>query len=84
MYDYIFSSPNLLGEFRDLRIREDTALMMLSTALKDLAVEYNLYVESGTQLSGNYDEWEGVRNQTLIRGTQRACYILAAYQRGRI
>lgn len=69
MYDYIFSSPNLLGEFRDLRIREDTALMMLSTALKDLAVEYNLYVESGTQLSGNYDEWEGVRNQTLIRGT---------------
>ena len=56
--------------------------MMLSTALKDLAVEYNLYVESGTQLSGDYDGWEGVRNQTLIRGTQRACYILSAYQRG--
>ena len=70
MYDYIFSSPNLLGEFRDLRIREDTALMMLSTALKDLAVEYNLYVESGTQLSGDYDGWEGVRNQTLIRGAK--------------
>ena len=73
MYDYIFSSPNLLGEFRDLKVREDVALMLLSTALKDLAVEYNLYVESGTQLSGNYDEWEGVRNQTLIRGSKAVC-----------
>ena len=73
MYDYIFSSPNLLGEFRDLKVREDVALMLLSTALKDFAVEYNLYVESGTQLSGNYDEWEGVRNQTLIRGSKAVC-----------
>lgn len=69
-YDYIFSSPNLLGEFRDLKVREDVALMMLSTALKDMAVEFNLYVESGTQLSGDYENWEGVRNQTLIRGAK--------------
>lgn len=70
MYDYIFSSPNLLGQFRDLKIRQDSALMMMSTALKDLAVEYNLYIESGTQLSGDYDNWEGVRNQTLIRDSK--------------
>ena len=36
-YDYIFSSPNLLSEFKDARIREDVSLMMLSTALKDIA-----------------------------------------------
>lgn len=69
-YDYIFSSPNLLGEFRDLRIREDVALLMLSTALKDLAVEYDLYIESATQLSGDYDNFEGIRNHTLIRGSK--------------
>lgn len=69
-YDYIFSSPNLLGEFRDLRIREDVALLMFSTALKDLAVEYNLFVETATQLSGDYDNFEGIRNHTLIRGAK--------------
>lgn len=46
------------------------ALMLLSTALKDIAVNNNIYVESGTQLSGEYDNWEGVRNQTLIRGSK--------------
>ena len=34
-YDYIFSSPGLLSEFRDIKVREDVALMLLSTALKD-------------------------------------------------
>ena len=29
-YDYIFSSPGLLGEFRDLRIREDRVMLMSS------------------------------------------------------
>ena len=41
-YDYIYSSPNLLGEFRDIKIREDVILTMLSTALKDIAVDNNL------------------------------------------
>lgn len=30
-YDYIFSSPGLLGEFRDLKIREDERLLRLNT-----------------------------------------------------
>lgn len=45
-------------------------LTMLSTALKDIAVENNVFVESGTQLSGNFEEFEGVRNQTLLRGSK--------------
>lgn len=69
-YDYIFSSPGLLGEFRDLRVREDVALMLLSTALKDLAVELKIFIESGTQLSGDYENWKGIRNQTLIRSSK--------------
>ena len=45
-YDYIFSSPSLLGEFRDLKIREDVALGLLGAALKDLAVELGIFVMS--------------------------------------
>lgn len=70
-YDYIFSSPGLLNEYRDLKVREDVVLMMLSTALKDIAVELNMFVMSGTQLSA---EWEskkgGIRNQNMLRGAK--------------
>ena len=69
-YDYIFSSPSLLGEFRDIKVREDVVLMLLSTALKDLAVELNIFIQSGTQLSGEYENWKGIRNQTLIRSAK--------------
>ena len=69
-YDYIFSSPALLNEFRDLRIREDVALMMLTTALKDIAVELNLFIMTSTQLSGEYDKTQGIKNQTLLRGSK--------------
>jgi len=68
-YDYIFSSPNLLNEFRDLRIREDVALGMLSTALKDLAVEMNLFVESGTQTNAKAKD-EDERDEGAIRGSR--------------
>lgn len=68
-YDYIFSSPGLLGEFRDLKIREDVALMMLSNTIKEIAAEYQIFMMSGTQLN---DRWETstVRNQNHIRGSK--------------
>lgn len=68
MYDYIFSSPSLLAEFRDLKVREDVALFMMSTALKDLAAELNVFVMSGTQLNGEAEEKKGIKNQTVLRG----------------
>lgn len=68
MYDYIFSSPSLLAEFRDLKIREDVALFMMSTALKDLAAELNIFVMSGTQLNGEAEEKKGIKNQSVLRG----------------
>ena len=70
-FDYIFSNPALLNEFRDLRIREDVALLMLSTALKDLAVEQNVFMMSATQVNSNTDGNEkGIKNQNSIRGSK--------------
>ena len=69
-YDYIFSSPSLLNEFRDLRIREDVALNLLSTALKDLAVELKIFVMSATQTNAKSDEDKAIKNESVIRGAR--------------
>lgn len=70
-FDYIFSNPALLNEFRDLKIREDVALLMLSTALKDLAVEQDIFMMSATQLNSSQDTNEkGIKNQNSIRGSK--------------
>lgn len=70
-YDYIFSSPALLNEFRDLKIREDVALRLLSTALKDLATELNLFVMSSTQLNSEGDDTnKPIKNESAIRGSR--------------
>ena len=71
IFDYIFSNPALLNEFRDLKIREDVALLMLSTALKDLAVEQDVFMMSATQLNSSQDTNEkGIKNQNSIRGSK--------------
>lgn len=69
-YDYIFSSPSLLNEFRDLKIREDVILMMLSTTLKDLAAELDVFIMSATQVNGELEEKKGIKNQTCLRGAK--------------
>lgn len=82
-FDYIFSNPALLNEFRDLRIREDVALLMLSTALKDLAVEQNVFMMSATQVNSNTDGNEkGIKNQNSIRGQLGPLHSLSIYQWG--
>lgn len=72
-YDYIFSSPGLLNEYRDLHLREDVILLMLSTALKDLSNELNIFMMSGTQLNDKWKEWKGIRDYGLIRGSRAIC-----------
>lgn len=73
-FDYIFSSPGLLSEYRDLKIREDVALLMLSNSLKEIATECNVYVRSATQLNGSALENDTknprVRNQAMLRGSK--------------
>lgn len=69
-YDYIFTTPSLLNEFRDLKVREDVVLTLLSTLLKDLAVELGIFIMSGTQLNRTWEEKKGgIRNQNMIRGS---------------
>ena len=69
-YDYIFSSPGLLQEYKDLNLREDVILMMTSTALKDLANELNIFMMSGTQLNEKWKDYKGIRDYNLIRGSK--------------
>lgn len=68
-YDYIFSSPALVTEFKGANLREDVVLMMLSNTLKEIAVEHQVFIMSSTQLNG---EWQKttIRNANLIRGSK--------------
>lgn len=68
-FDYIFLTPSLLSEFRDLRIRDDVALNLLSTALKDLAADLQIFVSSATQLNREKEDGRsGMKNQYNLRG----------------
>ena len=70
-YDYIFATPSLLNEFRDLSIRADVALRMLSTLLKDLAVELDIFIMSATQITGQVEFKPGyIRNYMLLRDSK--------------
>ena len=74
-FDYIFSSPGLLGEYRDLGLRTDEALLLLSNSLKEVATECNVYVRSATQLNASaLDPGDGkrtvIRNQNMLRASK--------------
>ncbi len=70
-YDYIFSSPGLLSEFRDVEVREDVALMMLSNSLKETAMTYNVFIQSATQLNDGWSKKNiGLRDQNCLRGSK--------------
>lgn len=67
-YDYIFSSPAMLNEYRDLGLREDVCLRLFTTALKNLATELDVFILTSTQISN--DEGEGFRDFHNIRGSK--------------
>lgn len=67
-YDYIFSSPSLVSQFSDSKLREDVVLMMLSNQLKQLAKDYNIFIFSSTQVNANAMTEEGFKNESCIRG----------------
>ncbi len=69
-YDYIFISPSLLNEFKGFNLRNDEILLMFSTALKDLAVELNVFVMSSTQVNSNADNNQNIRNESTIAGSR--------------
>lgn len=69
-YDYIFSSPAMLNEYRDLKLREDVCLRMFTTSLKNLAIELNAFVLTSTQISNDDDKNGGFRDFRNIQGSK--------------
>lgn len=67
-FDYVFVSPALLGEFRGHNIRNDEALLLMATALKDLAIEQNVSVFTSTQVNAKIDENKEIRNESALAG----------------
>lgn len=69
-YDYIHISPSLLAEFKGFNLRNDEVLLMFSTALKDLAVELNVFMMSSTQLNAKGDDNSSIRNEASLSGSR--------------
>ena len=67
-YDYIFIGPALLNEFRGFGVRNDEVLLMMATALKDLAVELNVCVFTSTQVNAKADDNTEIRNEASLAG----------------
>lgn len=69
-YDYVFVSPSLLSEFRGMSLRNDEILLMFSDALKQLAVELDVFLMSSTQVNANADHSGDIRNEASIAGSR--------------
>ena len=69
-YDYIFSSPAMLNEYRDIGVREDVALRLFTTTLKNLAVELNAFIMTSTQVSNDDTEKGGFRDYHQVQGSK--------------
>lgn len=69
-YDYIHISPSLLSEFKGFSLRNDEVLLMFSTALKDLAVELQVFMMSSTQVNANADSNQNIRNEASLSGSR--------------
>lgn len=69
-YDYIFINPGLLREFKHSKLRNDEVLLMFSTALKDLAVELDVFIATSTQTSSSADNNTNIRNEGSIAGAR--------------
>ena len=70
-YDYIFTSPSLITEFASADVKEYVALMMLSNTLKEVAMNYNVFIQSATQLNDGWSKKEiGLRDQNCLRGSK--------------
>ena len=67
-YDYVFISPSLLNEFRGFNLRNDEVLLLMTTALKDLAVELNVALFTATQVNANADNSKEIRNEASLAG----------------
>lgn len=72
-FDYIHSSASILlevgGKGGVKGLREDNVLFLMSSKLKDIAVQYGVFVLSSTQLNAQYTDSE-TPDQNLLRGSK--------------
>lgn len=68
-YDYIFNSPALTQEFGTSNLREDVVLMMLSNSLKEIAAQYDVFIFTASQLSGDFNK-KCQRTASFLRGSK--------------
>ena len=72
-FDYIHSSASILMEVGGSHgvkgLREDNVLFLLSSKLKDIAVQYGVFILSSTQLNSSYQE-STTPDQNLLRGSK--------------
>ena len=72
-HDYIHTSMKILEEISKrsggVKLREDNILFMLSNKLKDLCNQYGIFIESATQLNGDWKDVE-IPDQNLLRGAK--------------
>lgn len=69
-YDYIFESPSLYNEFRGMNLRTDQMLFNFSDVLKNLAVELDIFIMSGTQVNAKSDSAKDIRNEAALAGAR--------------
>ena len=73
IHDYLHTSLKILEEITHkaggVKLREDNVLFMLSTRLKDICNQYEVFIESATQLNGAYQESD-TPDQNLLRGAK--------------
>ena len=72
-FDYLSTSMSILEEVSSkahgTKIREDNILFMLSTKLKDLCNQYNLFIMTSTQTNADFKTDE-MPDQNLLRGSK--------------
>ena len=69
-YDYIFSSPAMLSEYRDLGLQEHVCLRMFTTTLKNLAIELDAFIMTSTQTNSEDDPKGGFRDFRNLEGSK--------------
>ena len=72
-HDYIHTSLKILEEITrrsgGVNLREDNILFILSNKLKDICNTYGVFIESATQLNGDWKDAK-IPDQNLLRGAK--------------
>ena len=72
-HDYIHTSIKILEEIQKrsggIKLREDNILFILSNKLKDICNQYGVFIESATQLNGDWKDAK-IPDQNLLSGAK--------------